>query len=115
MSDRALPVISVHDLPATRSFYEELGFSQTYQFPPDGEPGFVTMETRHLEHRHRGGGATDEDRFGTGSTSMTWTRRWNSSEPRALSSPSRRTSRGANGWRAHGIPEGNLVYLGAAL
>lgn len=44
MSDRAFPIISVADLPATRVFYEALGFTQTYQFPPEGEPGFVTME-----------------------------------------------------------------------
>jgi lactoylglutathione lyase len=43
MSD-AFPIISVQDLRAVRAFYEDLGFSQTYQFPPDGEPGFVTME-----------------------------------------------------------------------
>ena len=34
MSDRAFPIISVRDLPAARAFYEALGFSQTYQFPP---------------------------------------------------------------------------------
>ncbi len=34
MSDRAFPIISVRDLPAARTFYEALGFSQTYQFPP---------------------------------------------------------------------------------
>ena len=44
MADRAFPIISVDDLPATRRFYEELGFSQTYQFPPEGEPGYVSME-----------------------------------------------------------------------
>ena len=25
-------------------FYERLGFVRTYQFPPEGEPGFVTLE-----------------------------------------------------------------------
>ena len=44
MSDRAFPIITVRDLAATRSFYEQLGFAQVYQFPPEGEPVFVTME-----------------------------------------------------------------------
>ena len=44
MAERAFPIISVPDLPATRRFYEQLGFTQTFQFPPEGEPGFVTME-----------------------------------------------------------------------
>ena len=44
MSDRSFPIISARDLVAVRAFYERLGFVQTYQFPPDGEPGFVTLE-----------------------------------------------------------------------
>ena len=44
MSDRSFPILAVADLAATRRFYEQLGFQQTYQFPPDGEPGYVTME-----------------------------------------------------------------------
>jgi lactoylglutathione lyase len=44
MAERAFPIITVGDLPAARAFYERLGFSQTYQFPPEGEPGFVTMD-----------------------------------------------------------------------
>src|SRR5262245_58632445 len=44
MTDRAFPIITVQDLPATRRFYEQLGFTQTYQFPPDGEPGYIAME-----------------------------------------------------------------------
>ncbi|HKA70040.1 MAG TPA: VOC family protein [Actinomycetes bacterium] len=44
MTDPAFPIITVADLPATRRFYERLGFAKTYQFPPDGEPGFVAME-----------------------------------------------------------------------
>jgi len=62
MSDRAFPIISVDDLPATRSFYGRLGFSQIYQFPPEGEPGFVTMARG--SSGIGAGGATDEDRFG---------------------------------------------------
>ena len=63
MSARAFPILSVRDLPATRAFYERLGFVQTYQFPPDGEAGYVTMD--------RGDASIgiavaegDEDRFG---------------------------------------------------
>jgi lactoylglutathione lyase len=62
MSDRAFPIISVEDLPATRAFYERLGFSQTYQFPPEGEPGYVTME-RGTASIGIGAGATEADRF----------------------------------------------------
>jgi len=29
VSDRAFPIIAVRDLPATRRFYEQLGFSQS--------------------------------------------------------------------------------------
>ena len=43
VSDDAFPIISVSDLSGVRHFYEQLGFRQVYQFPPDGEPGFVTM------------------------------------------------------------------------
>jgi len=57
-----LPIISVDDLPATQRFYERLGFSQIYQFPPEGEPGFVTMARG--SSGIGAGGATDEDRFG---------------------------------------------------
>ncbi len=64
MSDRAFPIISVPDLPATRRFYEDLGFSQTYQFPPEGEPGFVTMERGSSSIGIGASGGPDEDRFG---------------------------------------------------
>ena len=64
MSDRAFPIISVDDVPATRTFYEALGFSQTYQFPPAGEPDFITMERGSSSIGVGAGGATDEDRFG---------------------------------------------------
>jgi lactoylglutathione lyase len=64
MTDRAFAIISVRDLVATRSFYELLGFAQTYQFPPDGEPGFVTMERGTSSIGIGAGGAVDEDRFG---------------------------------------------------
>jgi lactoylglutathione lyase len=64
MTDRAFPIISVTDLPATRAFYERLGFVQAYQFPPEGEPGFVTMQRGSSSIGIGAGGAVEEDRFG---------------------------------------------------
>jgi lactoylglutathione lyase len=67
MSDRAFPIVTVHDLAATRAFYERLGFTQTYQFPPEGEPGFVTMERGSSSigiGAGGGGGGEEGDRFG---------------------------------------------------
>lgn len=43
MSD-AFPILSVKDLAAVVAFYEQLGYSTTYRFPPDGKPEFVTIE-----------------------------------------------------------------------
>jgi len=59
MSDRSFPIISVRDLPTVRAFYERLGFVQTFQFPPEGEPGFVTME-REGANIGIGAGAADD-------------------------------------------------------
>ena len=64
MVDRAFPIISVTDLPATRRFYEQLGFSQTYQFPPEGEPGFVTMERGESSIGIGAGRAPGDDAYG---------------------------------------------------
>jgi lactoylglutathione lyase len=64
VSDRAFPIISVRDLSATRRFYERLGFVQVYQFPPEGEPGFVTMERGTSSIGIGAGGASAPDRFG---------------------------------------------------
>ena len=64
MSTRSFPIISVHDLPAARRFYEQLGFGETYRFPPEGEPGFVTMERGGSSIGIGAGGTADEDRFG---------------------------------------------------
>jgi lactoylglutathione lyase len=62
VADGAFPILSVTDLPAARAFYERLGFRQTYQFPPEGEPGFVTLE-RGTSNIGIGGGAdAGEDR-----------------------------------------------------
>lgn len=59
MSGDAFPIISVRDLPAVRGFYEQLGFAQTYQFPPGGEPAFVTM-TRGAASLGIGAGEDDD-------------------------------------------------------
>lgn len=64
MADRAFPIISVRDLDATRRFYEQLGFRQVYQFPPEGEPGFVTMERDTHSIGIGAVGETAEDTFG---------------------------------------------------
>ncbi|CAA9262177.1 MAG: hypothetical protein AVDCRST_MAG50-2828 [uncultured Acidimicrobiales bacterium] len=63
MADRAFPIISVSDLPATQRFYERLGFRKTFQFPPDGEPGFVTMERDGSSIGIGAGGGPDEAAF----------------------------------------------------
>ena len=116
MSDRALPIISVRDLPATRAFYEELGFAQTYQFPPEGEPGFVTMERGTSSIGIGAGGATDEDHFGywvyVDDVDVALERLRASGAP-VVAEPDdqpwgERVARTRD-------PDGNLVYLGAAL
>ncbi|MEO9248947.1 VOC family protein [Citricoccus nitrophenolicus] len=63
MHDEAFPILSVRDLTATRAFYEQLGFSQTYQFPPEGEPGFVTMERGGSSIGLGSSGESREDAF----------------------------------------------------
>lgn len=44
MSDSAFPILTVRDLPATARFYTRLGFAETYRFPGEGEPEFVTLQ-----------------------------------------------------------------------
>ena len=45
MFTEAFPIITVPNLPETVSFYRDLlGFRPTYQFPPEGEPQFVTLK-----------------------------------------------------------------------
>jgi uncharacterized glyoxalase superfamily protein PhnB len=65
MTDGAFPILTVSDLSAARSFYERLGFVQTYQFPPQGEPGFVALERDGsvLGLGASGDGDGDADRF----------------------------------------------------
>jgi catechol 2,3-dioxygenase-like lactoylglutathione lyase family enzyme len=63
VSDEAFPIVVVDDIAATRRFYERLGFTVGFQFPPDGEPGFVTM-TRGSSTIGFGAGRTGGDDFG---------------------------------------------------
>jgi lactoylglutathione lyase len=64
LADRSFPIISVADLGATRRFYEQLGFRQVYQFPTEGEPGFVTMERGTDSIGIGAGGEASGDSFG---------------------------------------------------
>jgi lactoylglutathione lyase len=64
MSDRAFPIISVSDLPAVHTFYEGLGFEEAYRFPPEGEPGYVSMQRGSSSIGIGAGGAGEEDAFG---------------------------------------------------
>lgn len=64
MSDQAFPIISVEDLSGTRAFYEALGFAQTYQFPLEGEPAYVTMSRGTSSIGIGAGDAADQDRLG---------------------------------------------------
>ena len=42
---RVFPIFTTPDLPATVRFYRDLlGFRQAYQFPPEGEPEYVSLE-----------------------------------------------------------------------
>jgi predicted enzyme related to lactoylglutathione lyase len=64
MSERAFPIIAVENVPAVRAFYETLGFSPIYQFPPDGEPEYLTMERGGSSIGISAIGAAEQDRFG---------------------------------------------------
>jgi lactoylglutathione lyase len=64
MTDNAFPILAVHDLAATRRFYEQLGFVQVYQFPPEGDPGFVTMQRGTASVGIGAGGDNAGDQFG---------------------------------------------------
>jgi lactoylglutathione lyase len=116
MSDRAFPIISVHDLPATRQFYEQLGFTQTYQFPPDGEPGFVTMERGESSIGIGAGGATDQDRFGywvyVDDVDATMELLTSAGAPIVAEPADQQWGERVARTRD---PDGNLVYLGAAM
>ncbi len=116
MSDRAFPIISVQDLPATRAFYEELGFSQTYQFPSEGQAGFVTMQRGSSSIGISAGGATDEDRFGywvyVDDVDATL-ERLEASGATVVAEPE--DQRWGERVARTRDPDGNLIYLGAAL
>jgi lactoylglutathione lyase len=113
-ADRAFPIISVRDLPAVRAFYERLGFEQVYQFPPDGEPGFVTMQRGSFSIGIGAGGASEEDRFGfwvyVDDVDATLERLRAAGAP-VVGEPEDQSW----GERVARIrdPDGNLVYLGA--
>jgi lactoylglutathione lyase len=115
-NERAFPIISVRDLPATRQFYERLGFVQTYQFPPEGEPGFVTLERGSSSIGIGAGGATEPDRFGywvyVDDVDATLEALRASGAPivaEPVNEPwGERVARTRD-------PDGNLVYLGAAV
>jgi lactoylglutathione lyase len=117
MSD-AFPIIIVRDLLATRRFYELLGFAQTYQFPPVGEPGFVTM-TRGAASIGIGSGAaaaTDSDRFGywvyVDDVDATLDRLRGAGAPVVAEPEDQRWGERVARTRD---PDGNLVYLGAPI
>ena len=64
VAGESFPIITVADLPAAQQFYERLGFVQTFQFPPEGEPGFITMERGPSSIGIGAGGSVgDPDRF----------------------------------------------------
>ena len=43
-ASRVMPMLSVADMAASRRFYETLlGGQLVYQFPPEGEPAFLTL------------------------------------------------------------------------
>jgi lactoylglutathione lyase len=43
VSARAFPVIYTQNVADLVRFYELLGFEEEYQFPPEGEPGYVSL------------------------------------------------------------------------
>ena len=63
VSDDSFPIISVQDLPAAVTFYERLGFSKTYSFPPDGPAAFVTVERNGVVLGIGAREPTADDRF----------------------------------------------------
>ena len=114
MSDHAFPIITVEDLPATRAFYEWLGFTQTYQFPAEGEPAFVTMELGTSTIGIGAGGATEPDRFGmwvyVDDVDRTLERLRASGAPTVAEPEDQPWGERVARTRD---PDGNLVYLGA--
>jgi lactoylglutathione lyase len=55
MFSEAFPILSTRDMARALGFYRDLiGFAVTYQFPPEGEPGYVGLQ---LGPSHLGIGA----------------------------------------------------------
>ena len=55
MFQELFPILTTADLPRALGFYRDLlGFSVSYQFPPEGEPGYVGLD---LGRSHLGLGA----------------------------------------------------------
>jgi lactoylglutathione lyase len=49
-ASRVIAMLSVRDLAASRAMYEGvLGGEKIYQFPPEGEPGFMTLRFGETE------------------------------------------------------------------
>jgi uncharacterized glyoxalase superfamily protein PhnB len=63
MGDRSFPILSVAALPAALEFYQRLGFEQTYAFPPEGQPAFVTLERAGSTIGIASRDAADSDKF----------------------------------------------------
>jgi lactoylglutathione lyase len=50
VASRIMPMLSVAEMAASRRFYEDvLGGKLVYQFPPEGEPGFLTLKFGETE------------------------------------------------------------------
>jgi lactoylglutathione lyase len=63
MFQELFPILTTGDLPRALGFYRDLlGFQVTYQFPPEGEPGYVALD---LGRSHLGIGA-DQAAAGNG-------------------------------------------------
>jgi uncharacterized glyoxalase superfamily protein PhnB len=63
MSNDSFPILSVSDLAAVAEFYGRLGFEQTYAFPPEGVPAFVTLERQGRTIGIAARAEADGDRF----------------------------------------------------
>jgi lactoylglutathione lyase len=64
MFKEVFPILSTGDLPRALGFYRDLlGFQVAYQFPPDGEPGYVGLD---LGRSHLGIGADPAGQDGPG-------------------------------------------------
>lgn len=49
-ASRIMPMLSVADMTRSLAFYRDaLGGEQIYQFPPEGEPGFLTLRFGETE------------------------------------------------------------------